>query len=179
MNQISFIRTVIVLAGLLVLQPCHGAFNSYLTLTLNGEDVAGESTLQEIGGVDVSGSIECVAFNHEVFASGGGRKTHGPVKIVKRVDKSSPLLYQGFDQNQTATAAFKFFRLNSDSGETEHHYTITLVNARISSIRHWFPNTLDPAGAALPQMEEISFIYQSIIITSETGSTEYQMDANP
>jgi len=181
MKRHPFIVCGLILIALLgSLQTGSTALNAYLELQLNGTAIAGDTTVVSMGGVDVSDHIECIAFNHEVFVTGtSSRRTHGPIKIVKRVDKSSPLLYMGFGQNQSAELTFRFFRLNPDEGTTEHYYTITLQNARIAGIRHWFPNTTDPAGANLPQMEEVSFIYQTITITHEIGGTEVTLNVAP
>lgn len=172
------VRGLLLAAFLFSLQTGSAALNAYLELKLNGNDIAGDTTVVSIGGVDVSDHIECIAFNHEVFTSGASRATHGPIKFVKRVDKSSPLLYQGFGQNMNADVKFRFFRNNPDDGSTEHYYTITLQNARIASIRHWFPNTTDSVGASLPQMEEVSFTYQSITIIHEISATETTLDVS-
>lgn len=156
-----------------------GAENAYLELEANGEVIEGEPSRPEIGGMDVSTQIECLAFNHEVFRATGGQAVQGPVKIVKVVDKSSPLLYQALSQNQNITATFNFFQRDRDLGSIENHYRIELANARISGIRHWFPNRLDPASITYPQMEEISFTYQTITITHLNSGTTTVMSLTP
>lgn len=174
-------KAVTILTLLLFVQTSLGAFNAYLELTINGSAVDGESSLNNMGGIDVSRSIECIAFNHEMFATGDAKqnRVHGPIKFVKRVDKSSPQLYQGFNDNAPADATFRFFRTDPNSGVTQHYYTINLTNARITGIRHWFPNTTDTIGSFLPQMEEITFTYETITIIHELSSSETSITVTP
>jgi type VI secretion system Hcp family effector len=160
--------------------PAHAAFNSYAQLTLNGSSLDGDTTIHSIGGIDVSsGHIECYAVNHEIYAGSSGRATHTPFKIIKRVDKASPNLYQALAQNQVVAGTIKHFRTNAEDGSTELYFTIELVGARVSAIRHWSPNTLDPVGAAYPHMEEVSFTYQSIIITEVKAKVTVEIEAVP
>jgi type VI secretion system Hcp family effector len=164
--------------GMLLPVALTAAPNAYLELTLNGLDIEGEPLVSAMGGTDVSDQIECLAFNHEVFLS-GTRRTHGPIKFVKRVDKSSVLLMKGFDFNENGTARFRFFRQNATTGETEHFYTVELTNVRVSAIRTWFPNTLDPAAASYPYMEEVSLTYTGITITHEIANYSHSTTVAP
>jgi type VI secretion system secreted protein Hcp len=179
MNRLLKLMPALALLSLLWLPPSAGAaMNAYLELELNGSDVIGESQVTAIGGIDVAGHLECIGFNHEMFLAGAARPTHGPVKFIKRVDAASPLLYLGWGNNQPGEATFRFFRKNSDDGTTEHYFTIRLEQVRIAGIRHWFPNTTDPVGAELPQMEEISLTYSNITVTHEIANTEATLNVN-
>ena len=68
----------------------------HLYLKANGKDIKGESTQESLGRKD---SIECVSYNQSVKtareAGTGmmtGRRQYEPLRIVKRVDKASPLI---------------------------------------------------------------------------------------
>ena len=144
-------------------QPAWAALNTYVAMTLNGEAITGEVTLATIGGVDVSANhLECTAINHEIFGGDTGKLGHTPFKMIKRVDKASPLLYRALDNNETVTATIKYFNNDPDSGVTKHFFSAVLTGGRVSAIRQWIPNSLDPTGAFFPPMEEISITYQSI-----------------
>ena len=175
-------------AGLLTLaaMPAQSALNVYLELTANGESIAGETTLGSVGGLDVTDMIECHAVNHEMFASfdtSTGRLTgqlnHAPFKIVKRVDKASPLIAKALSNNEVIEARFRYFRPNpSGDGTTQQYFTIELSGGRVSGLRHWTPNNLDPAGSAYPYMEEVSFVYERITIRYEDGGIEHLIDVS-
>ncbi|HAV64965.1 MAG TPA: type VI secretion system tube protein Hcp [Verrucomicrobiales bacterium] len=170
---------LMLLGALLTGANAWSAQNAYLSLKANGADVAGESSVASVGGVIVQDHIECIAFNHEVFAD-GSRRIHGPIKIVKRVDKSSPLLYKAFGNNEVIEGTFRFFRHNPDTSQLEHYFTIEIAQGHVSAIRHWFPNTADPASADYPQMEEISFTYATIYFAHEIAFTETSLNwTNP
>lgn len=178
-------RTVLRLfaSGLLGLmmagQPAHAALNVYVEMTINGQAIDGDTTAATVGGVNVSvDHLECTAVNHEIFGGGTGRLSHTPFKLIKKIDKSTPLLYGALDETKTVQATIKYFNNDPDSGVTQHFFTVRLEQARISAIRQWIPNNLEPAAAIFPPMEEVSITYQTITITSETGSTDHEINVN-
>ena len=72
------------------------AMTVHLKLKANGDDILGESTVTTL---DREDTIECFSFDYGVqsaseafsgIASGG--LTHEPIRIVKRIDKATPLL---------------------------------------------------------------------------------------
>ena len=155
------------------------ALNVYVEMTANGEAIDGDTLVASIGGVDVSSNhLECHAVNHEIFGGDTGRLSHAPFKLIRRVDKATPLLYSALDGSKRIDATIKYFNNDPDSGVTQHFFTVQLTQGKISSIRQWIPNNLDSAGATLPPLEEISITYQSITFRSETGSTEHVISAN-
>ncbi len=157
----------------------------YLELQINGADIEGEPVQATIGGDDVSKLIECIAMEHEVYvpvSSGGhtsGAPVPGTIKIVKRVDKATPLLLQGLAQGQIAEAEFHGYDNDPDSGETRRRFTITLTGGKIVSVRRWRPNILDPAAANMPHMEEVQFTFQTMTYRDDVGKTEYSFEPSP
>lgn len=111
------------------------------------------------------GTIVVEEFVHDIVsprdaASGlpTGQRQHKPITITKRIDRSTPLLYNAMVNNENLTnVAFLFYRTGRE-GLTEQYYTVELVNASISEIR--------PAGR---DVENISFCYQKIIWTWNDG----------
>jgi type VI secretion system secreted protein Hcp len=155
------------------------ADNVYLFLQLNGEDIHGESGEQSLGREN---SIECVQFVQQVKTlrdtSTGqvtGRRQYDPIVIVKRIDKSSPLLLKGLVQNQVAAGTFKFFRPNpTGDGTTEQFYTIEFKEGRIASVKDYVPDTLDAEAGKRPPLEEVSFVFSKISWTNTSSGASFE-----
>lgn len=117
-------------------------------------------------------TIRVIGIEHEVVsprdaASGlpTGKRQHSPVKITKRIDRSTPLLYTALVNNENLPdVTIRFYRTGPTGGE-QQYYTITLVNAAISEIRQSDINT-----------ESVSFVYQKIIWTWMDGGITAQDD---
>jgi type VI secretion system secreted protein Hcp len=144
--------------------------------------VTGQST-GEITGEGPGGSIEGLAFQHEIVsprdaASGlpTGRRQHKPFTIVKPIDKSTPLLHKLLTNTENAQVTLQFYRKSPETGETQKYYTITLTNASVSSIRDWKPNTRDLSAVRAGDLQEISFTYQKITWTYEDGGVTHEDD---
>jgi len=74
-----------------------------------------------------------------------GERTYEPIRIAKRIDKSSPLLAKALCNNEVIEATFKFYRPDpAGSGTQEHFYTIerwTYEPDGIEHIDHWSQRT--------------------------------------
>ncbi len=156
----------------------HSAMNAYMVLTCNGTQIEGETTMNSIGGDDVSNLIEVYSFGFNVSNSvdSGGTRTGGtryrPIRILKRVDKASPLLFQALVENQSCEATISFYGNNRDSGVTERIYEVMLENARIVGLMPVSPSTFDADLSNMPFNESVSIVFQAITVTSITGSTQ-------
>lgn len=154
------------------------AMTVHLELTANGTKIDGDST---IASMERENTIECLSFEDSVRtareASSGmasGERTYEPVKITKRIDKSSPLLAKALCNNEVIEATFKFFRPNpAGDGTTEQFYTIELQEARISSIFRVSPDVIDPASANAPATEEVGFVFGYIRWSYEPDGVEH------
>ena len=150
-----------------------------LTLKANGEDIKGDSTVTSMGRED---TIECLYFEDSVRTArerstgmASGRRTFEPIRIMKRIDKSSPLLARALCNNETCEGEFKFFRPSpKGDGTTEHFYTVAISDARIASIKRVSPDTIDPASSNLPPTEEITFVFHTIRWVYEPGGIEHE-----
>lgn len=139
----------------------------HLYLKANGTDIQGESTQTSLGREN---SIECLYFEHAVktvrdAASGlaTGRRQYDPIRIVKRIDKSSVLLAKALVRNEVVEGVFKFFRPNpAGDGTTQQFYSISFKQGRIASFQQVTPETFDPESAAYPELEEVAFVFRSI-----------------
>jgi type VI secretion system secreted protein Hcp len=150
----------------------------HLWLTANGTKIDGDST---IASLERENTIECLSFLDSVRtareASSGmatGERTYEPIKIVKRIDKSSPLLAKALCNNEVVEATFKFYRPDpAGSGTQEHFYTIEIEEARIASVTRVSPDVIDPASANSPPTEEVSFVFGKIRWTYEPDGIEH------
>ena len=113
----------------------------HLALEIDGNAIEGESTISSL---EREGTIECSSFAYELTtpreaATGNltGRRQHRPVKVTKRIDKSSPLMLKALCQNEPITKAeFKFYQPDSSgSGAEVKFYTVTLENGYVASVK--------------------------------------------
>jgi len=151
----------------------------HLFLKANGADIKGDSTQVSLGRAD---SIECVFFEAGIRtareASSGiasGRRQHEPLLVRKRIDKSTPLIAKALCENQVIEGKFKFFRPNpTGDGTTEQFYTIEIKKGRIASQRQWVPDTIVPASSLEPPLEEVAFVYHTIMWTFTNGGITHE-----
>ncbi len=150
----------------------------HLFLKADGKAVKGEPT-QTSQGRD--GSIECVSYQQEgatpfepTTGQASGRRQYQPLKIMKRIDASSPLLWQALTTNQKLEGEFRFYRPDPEGhGSTEHFYTVVIRGGYIASIRQFVQHSLTPGEANEPPLEEITFIFHDIIWTYKTTGAEH------
>lgn len=142
----------------------------HLYLKSNGQVILGESTQHSLQRRD---SIECLHLTHEVSTPreglhglASGRRVYAPLKIRKRIDKSSPLLFKALVENQNIEASFKFFRPSPDgNGQSEQFYTISICDARIERIVQVSDDTQNFSPPYLAPTEEVYFVFHTITCT--------------
>lgn len=163
-----------------------GIWNPNATLPLpeenkvQGKDIihmrlTGETQGEIKGDCRVAGredSIVIEDFSHSVVsprdaASGlpTGKRQHLPIRITKRVDKATPLLFYALVNNENIKDFELRFWRKSKTGAEVQYYTIQLTNASIAEITHG-PRDL----------ETISFCYQKIRWTIEDGGVTAEDD---
>jgi len=104
-----------------------------------------------------------------------GRRQYEPILIRKRIDKASPLLFKALVENQKIDATFKFFRPNpTGDGTTEQFYTIEIKDGRIAGLTEWVPDTIVPATSTEPPLEEVTFVFHTIVWTFTNGGVTHQ-----
>ena len=150
----------------------------HLTLQIDGNDIEGDST---IASLDREGTIECESFFSELTtpreaASGSltGRRQHRPVTIVKRVDKTSPLMLKALCMNEpVSSAAFRFY--GPDANGTEiHTYTVLLEKGYVSEVREEQWSDQPDQSQFSPLMERVSFVFQDITWTWVDGGATHK-----
>ena len=150
----------------------------HLYLTANGTKIDGDSTILSL---DRENSIECLSFEDSVRtareASSGlstGDRTYEPLRIVKRIDKSSPLLAKALCDNEVIEGTFKFFRpAPSGDGTTEQFFTVEIQEGRIGAITRVSPDVIDPASSTAPPTEEVTFVFGYIRWCYEPDGVEH------
>ncbi len=153
----------------------------HLFLKANGNDIKGEPTQISLGRAD---SIECLEFQTSVKTAretgsglATGRRQHEPIRILKRIDKSSPLLYKALARNEVVDGKFMFYRPNpTGDGTTEQFYTIEIKQGRISSIKQEVENCIEPASSNLPPLESVEFVFHTITWTYMNGGITHTDD---
>jgi len=151
----------------------------HLFLKANGKDIKGESTQTSLGR---EGSIECISYEQEVISAreagsgiASGRRQYTPLKVVKRVDKASPLLIKALTDNEVVEGTLKFFRPNpTGDGTTEQFYTVAFKSGRINSVKQLVPDTLVPASSTAPMLEEVTFVFHTINWTFTNGGVSHE-----
>ncbi|UYW73774.1 Hcp family type VI secretion system effector [Pseudocitrobacter faecalis] len=134
----------------------------YLTLNgdLQGLISAGCSSLASIGNkaqIAHMDQIMVLGLSHGLTRA--QNVNHQALIIQKPVDKSSPLLSKAISENECLTCDFEYYRTNR-FGINELYYKVKLINARIASIKHMVPHTVNNSQGQ-PE-EAISFTYESI-----------------
>ena len=157
------------------------ALNTFASFTLAGTALAGDVTMSTIGGVDVSADhieIYEVKFGTRVGTEGQAHRASShrrilPVRIMKRMDATTPTLYQGLKQNQRLDGDIKIFDNDPDSGETRHRFTVRLTQARILSIESCTPDAFDADESNRPAYEVVELVPHTIDYVDEINSTEF------
>jgi len=152
--------------------------NVHLYLRINGNDIEGESTVTSL---ERAGSIECESFFYELStpraqATGAltGRRQHGPLTCVKRVDKTSPLLLKALCQNESIEGEFRFFGPNPmGDGSEMHIYTVGFRTAYVSDVREELWSDQPMNSQSNPLMERVSFVFQDIRWVWQANGAEH------
>ena len=119
--------------------------------------------------------IKVVGFGHNVSAPYDAitgipknSRQHRPVRIVKDVDKTTPLLSNLMNNNELITSfELRFYGVDGDGADV-HMYSVELLNAHVVSIMPSH-SSADAESLEIPMRETVSFTYQRIITTWQDG----------
>jgi type VI secretion system secreted protein Hcp len=146
----------------------YAALNAYLTVRSKQGPIQGSVTQK-----GREGKIAVIETRHEIQTPPNKLRAHGLFTVVKEVDKSSPLLYKAAVAGETFPEwELQFWTPQGGSqgfGAERQHYSVTLKNARIASIKFVQPNTRDPETRVRAEYEEIAFSYEHITWTWKDG----------
>jgi type VI secretion system secreted protein Hcp len=159
------------------------AMDCFLKYT-DANGITGETTVTEMAGVDVTDHSEIMQVSHSVEsprdrASGQatGRRFHQPIRLLKRIDKATPLLFRALVENQTLeTLELFWFRPNPMDGTGQQFYTITIEKATVVKVETLLRETRDPDTAIYPPLEWVEFAYRKIRWTWVDGGIEAEDD---
>lgn len=138
-----------------------------------GGQIEGDSTETTMGRED---TIECFAFEQvgkvPMSSSGAtGRRSYQPIRIVKAIDRATPLLAKALTENQSLTGTFRFYRPSPSDGTTEQFFTIEIRDGRVASVRQF---VLDAGVATQPPLEEVTFAFRTISWTFVDGGIVHE-----
>lgn len=151
----------------------------HLYLKANGEDIQGESSQVSEGREN---SIECTFFETETLTAreersglATGRRQHKPLVIRKAIDKSTPLIAKALTKSAKIDGEFKFFRPNpAGDGTVQHYYTVKISNGRVAGQKMTSEWTRPGDPHSNPPMEQIEFVFQTIMWRYEVGGVEHE-----
>jgi type VI secretion system secreted protein Hcp len=88
---------------------------------------------------------------------------------------SSPLNFKALANNEAVDGILKFFRPHpKGDGTTEQFYTVEFKGGRVSSVRDYSPDCIDPVSTNQPPMEEVGFVFNTIMWTYMDGGITHQ-----
>jgi len=155
--------------------------NIYVAISANGTVIQGEHPAITVGGIDVTDMLEVLSLDHTISRSINqgtgslGPIQHGEIRLIKRVNKSSPLLAQAFAQGQTITATINFFRQSAQTGQPELFYTMQVSNGVITSIAPWkTTSTIGGTSSTGELYEAVTLAYQRLTVTDINSGATYQ-----
>lgn len=170
-------------AGTAVLGQNHSTANTTLFMSLKG---AKTGVIQgEVVQKGREGMHSVLAYSHEVVsprdpATGlpTGKRQHQPFRIVKLINRGSPLILNALATNETLPTVTIELWVPSATGTETKLLTYTLTNAQLASVRPWMPNKSDAATTTYPPAEELAFTYQKITVTytGDGGDTTAEDD---
>lgn len=99
-----------------------------------------------------------------------GQRVHAPARVIKYVDKASPMLMQAIASGEVLQMEAQFFR-TATSGKQEHYYTVKFTDVVLVHYKQHTPNALDPESGSYRDMEELAFTYRQIDVTHEVAGT--------
>lgn len=177
-HRLRILQSAVFILGILFTPALScAALNAYAELTIDGTPLDGYSSVIVMGGTDVSNNLECFAVNWESYLDDAARVMHTPIKIIKRIDKATPLLVQALDQNQTVAGTIRFFSNDPNSGAVIHLFSLIITGGKIAGVRTWQTNTLDSAVTNWPFTEEVSIRYATLTFVAEQAGKEYELSA--
>ena len=100
-------------------------------------------------------------------------RDYEPVRIVKRQDKATPLIWKALCDNAVVEALFQFYRPNAD-GVTENYYTVELKEARIATIDFSSPHSNFEGGSQASPTESVTIVFNNMKQTFNDGGIEHE-----
>ncbi|MCK6263790.1 type VI secretion system tube protein Hcp [Vibrio sp. ZSDE26] len=99
--------------------------------------------------------ITVLGFSHNLAWE--SRSIHSPVQIVKKIDKSSPLLAQSCADGEEMKCKISFYRNAPTGGFQEKFYEIELLGALIRNVHVEMPNIVHLGESEMQEIVDISY----------------------
>lgn len=146
---------------------------AYLKLEIEGVMIEGTVT----GIRDYENWIAVASFGHNVTVSLDPRTgtatsspNHSPIRIVKAVDKASPLLYKALVRAETVTLAEIHFLRRNTENVLEPFFVVKLENGSIASLA---PSFIPAAAAGSQLLETMTIAYRKITWKDTASGIEF------
>ena len=98
-----------------------------------------------------------------------GKRVHQPITITKELDRSSVPLWNALVTNENLTTWQLSFWLTTSIEVSNHIYTVSLINASVTSIREYRADNVAQANGNGAALQDITFAYQKIQWTWNDG----------
>jgi type VI secretion system Hcp family effector len=98
--------------------------------------------------------ITVLSFSHSIAHD--SRSVHSPIQIVKKIDKSSPVLAQACSDGEELKCRLSFYRPNEKGGD-ELFYEVILSGALIRSVSTHMPHVVDFNESEMTEAVSISY----------------------
>lgn len=99
--------------------------------------------------------ITVLGFSHNMAWE--NRSVHSPVQIVKKVDKSSPLISQACSDGSELKCKLTFYRNSPRGGVQEKFYEIDLIGALVRNVHIEMPNVAHFGESEMQEVVDISY----------------------
>ncbi len=118
------------------------------------------------------GKIGVITFTHTLESPGGSKRQHGPIRIVKTIDKSTVLLFQALVTNQVLKKVS--ISISRDGTEV---LTMDLEDVSVVALNH-YKETIHGSSDSLKlgEYEEVAFTYKKITWTHPDGGISAEDD---
>ncbi len=92
-----------------------------------------------------------------------GNPQHGPLTVLKQIDKASPSLHKAWAGGQVLPfVTLDWYRVDPQTRDEEGYYIITLTNARVVGMETFMPTSFLPENESYQHMEQVSFTFQGV-----------------
>jgi len=109
---------------------------------------------------------------HRQTGAATGETMHGPIVIVKPMDRASPLLQLSLNEHHEMEGEVDFYRTRD--GQRKHWYTITFEDARLVEVRTYKELAIE--GGDKPDLEQLQFRYRKISWSHKEQNKESEAD---
>ena len=138
------------------------ASDAYMTIQVNGASISGDVTR-----AGFEGSFEVNEVHHLIKKS--AQIEHKPLILTTRMSKGMPLLLQALDRGSLVDLELKFLRIDGNSGQDEHFYTIVIGNGKLVAAEPIMLNNNYPENQPHAVNVRLRFEYQTMEITYENN----------